>query len=91
MPAERNAALVVTAAERVDKRVVFTAESAPGAWIGHLSPVERERALALIPPMVRLLPFLRGILGTRAFDAVVGRWFGVYRTVEAIVPNRHRG
>jgi transglutaminase-like putative cysteine protease len=44
---ERNGALVVTAVERVDKRVVFTAESAPGAWIGELSAVERERALAL--------------------------------------------
>lgn len=44
--------------------------------------IERNAIWVRTPRIVHLLPFVRGILPTRWFDIVVGRWFGVYRTME---------
>ena len=38
--------------------------------------------MLLLPWSVTLSRVLRGVLTQRAFDAVVGRWFGVHRTME---------
>ncbi|PVY39424.1 SDR family oxidoreductase [Pontibacter virosus] len=46
-----------------------------------LQAVERNRILLRKPFIVNLLPFLRGILPTRVFDTVAGRWFGVYTSM----------
>lgn len=43
-----------------------------------LEAVEKNRILLRKPFIVNLLPLLRGILPTRVFDTVAGRWFGVY-------------
>lgn len=37
------------------------------------------------PFMVKTLPFLRGVLPTRAFDFVAGKLFGVYKTMDSFV------
>jgi short-subunit dehydrogenase len=47
--------------------------------------VRTDRILLRAPFMVRLLPFLRGVLPTRTFDLVVGRVFGVYRSMDTFV------
>ncbi len=47
-------------------------------WRGMLE----ERPLLLIPRAVLLSRFFRGILSTRAFDVVVGKWFQVYRGMD---------
>ncbi|MBF8965689.1 SDR family oxidoreductase [Pontibacter sp. FD36] len=46
-----------------------------------LQAVERNRILLRKPSIVHLLPLLRGILPTRLFDTVAGRWFGVYTSM----------
>jgi all-trans-retinol dehydrogenase (NAD+) len=46
-----------------------------------LQAVEQNRIILRKPFIVHLLPLLRGILPTRVFDTVAGRWFGVYTSM----------
>lgn len=46
-----------------------------------LQAVERNRILLRKPFIVHLLPLLRGLLPTRVFDTIAGRWFGVYTSM----------
>lgn len=45
--------------------------------------VERDRIFVRLPRIVGLVPLLRGLLPARWFDVVVGRWFGVYESMDA--------
>jgi len=40
--------------------------------------IERDRVFLRMPGIVNILPLVRGLLPRRAFDVVVGRWFGIY-------------
>lgn len=46
-----------------------------------LNAIEHNKILLRKPFIVNLLPLLRGILPTRVFDTVAGRWFGVYTSM----------
>jgi all-trans-retinol dehydrogenase (NAD+) len=46
-----------------------------------LKAVEQNKIILRKPFIVHLLPLLRGILPTRVFDTVAGRWFGVYTSM----------
>jgi len=46
-----------------------------------LRGIERNAIWVRTPGIVNILPFVRGILPTRWFDIVIGRWFGVYDTM----------
>jgi short-subunit dehydrogenase len=43
--------------------------------------IERNAIWVRTPGIVHILPFVRGILPTRWFDIIVGRWLGVYDTM----------
>lgn len=43
--------------------------------------IERDAIWVRTPGIVHLLPLVRGLLPTRWFDVVVGRWLGVYTTM----------
>lgn len=43
--------------------------------------IERNAIWVRTPGIVHILPFVRGILPTRWFDVIVGRWLGVYDTM----------
>lgn len=43
--------------------------------------IERDLIFLRMPAIVNLLPFVRGILPARAFDVVVGRFFGIYNSM----------
>jgi len=47
-----------------------------------LRGVENDKILVREPFMVKLLPFLRGVMPARVFDFVAGRLFGVYTTMK---------
>ncbi|MGY6561336.1 MAG: SDR family NAD(P)-dependent oxidoreductase [Luteibaculaceae bacterium] len=47
-----------------------------------LDGVENNAIFVRMPWAVNLLPFLRGILPTRLFDALVGKWLGVYKSMQ---------
>jgi all-trans-retinol dehydrogenase (NAD+) len=47
-----------------------------------LVAVEQNKIILRRPAIVHLLPFLRGILPTKLFDAVVGRSFNVYTSMD---------
>lgn len=47
-----------------------------------VSAIRRDRILLRLPRVVNLLPLLRGGLPARWFDTVVGRWLGVYRSMD---------
>ena len=44
--------------------------------------VKNNRLFVRAPFMVKLLPFTRGILPIRLFDLFVGKWLGVYKSME---------
>jgi len=46
-----------------------------------LNAIKRNKILLRKPFIVNLLPLLHGILPTRVFDTVTGRWFGVYTSM----------
>lgn len=46
-----------------------------------LEAIEKNRIILRKPFIVHLLPLLRGLLPTRVFDTVAGRWFGVYSSM----------
>ncbi|MCX6278768.1 MAG: SDR family oxidoreductase [Bacteroidetes bacterium] len=43
--------------------------------------VKYNRLFVRAPFMVQLIPFTRGIIPVRLFDLIVGKWFGVYRSM----------
>ncbi|MDO5369548.1 SDR family NAD(P)-dependent oxidoreductase [Paracoccus sp. (in: a-proteobacteria)] len=47
-----------------------------------LRAIRRDRIFLRLPGLVNLLPFLKGIMPTRAFDAVGGRLFGIYGSMD---------
>ncbi|WP_018479160.1 SDR family NAD(P)-dependent oxidoreductase [Pontibacter roseus] len=46
-----------------------------------LRAVEQNQILLRKPFIVNLLPLLRGLLPTRMFDTIAGKWFGVYTSM----------
>ena len=47
--------------------------------------VESDRILVRTPPIVNLLPVLRGLLPTRWFDRLIGRGFRIYGSMDRFV------
>ncbi len=43
---------------------------------------ERNRIWCRMPGIVYAIPFFKGILPQRWFDVIVGKWFGIYRSME---------
>lgn len=46
-----------------------------------LRDVERNRIYSRMPWIVYAMPFFRGILPQRWFDVVIGKWFGIHRSM----------
>jgi hypothetical protein len=44
--------------------------------------IERNKIYVRMPGIVYFLPFVKGILPARWFDLIVGKWLGVYKTME---------
>ncbi|MBL0154676.1 MAG: SDR family oxidoreductase [Chitinophagaceae bacterium] len=44
--------------------------------------IEKNKVFVRTPRIVYFLPFIKGILPRRWFDVVVGKWMGVYKTME---------
>lgn len=44
--------------------------------------IERDAIFLRMPWIVNLLPLIKGILPVRWFDVVVGKWFGIYATMQ---------
>ena len=53
--------------------------------------VENNRTHLRAPFMVKLLPFLRGVLPTRVFDFVAGKLFQVYESMDTFVGQKKTG
>lgn len=51
-----------------------------------LRDVERNRVYSRMPWLVYAMPFFKGILPVRAFDALIGRWFGIHRSMDGFKP-----
>jgi short-subunit dehydrogenase len=47
-----------------------------------ISAIQKDKIHLREPFMVKVLPFLKGILPTRAFDFVAGRLFQVYHSMD---------
>jgi short-subunit dehydrogenase len=43
--------------------------------------IGRGKRYVRIPFMVRFTPFLRGVLPTRVYDLLIGKWLGIYRSM----------
>jgi short-subunit dehydrogenase len=48
-----------------------------------VSAVTQDRVILRLPRILYLLPLVRGILPRPLFDLIVGRWLGVYRSMDA--------
>jgi hypothetical protein len=44
--------------------------------------VKNNEIMVMEPFMTKTIPFLKGVLPTRAFDFIAGKIFGVYKTME---------
>lgn len=44
--------------------------------------IERNRIFSRMPWIVYAMPFFRGILPQRWYDAVIGKWFGIYSSMK---------
>jgi all-trans-retinol dehydrogenase (NAD+) len=44
--------------------------------------IERDAIFLRMPWIVNLLPLIKGILPVRWFDVVIGKWFGIYATMQ---------
>jgi len=51
--------------------------------------IERDSILLRMPAITNLLPLLRGILPQRVFDLVVGRFFGIYKSMSEFKGRKH--
>ena len=47
-----------------------------------LDDVERNRIFSRMPWIVFAMPFFRGILPQRWFDALIGKWFGIHASMQ---------
>jgi all-trans-retinol dehydrogenase (NAD+) len=47
-----------------------------------IGAIERDAIFLRMPWIVNLLPFIKGILPVRWFDVVIGKWFGIYATMQ---------
>ncbi|MBB1491430.1 MULTISPECIES: SDR family NAD(P)-dependent oxidoreductase [unclassified Paracoccus (in: a-proteobacteria)] len=47
-----------------------------------LRAIRRDRIFLRLPGLVNFLPFLKGIMPVRAFDALAGRLFGIYGSMD---------
>ena len=47
-----------------------------------ISAVRADQISLRLPWLVNFVPLLKGLLPTRWFDLIVGRWLGIYRTME---------
>jgi all-trans-retinol dehydrogenase (NAD+) len=64
----RSPVIPILAPERVAEAIV--------------SAITRDRIFVRLPWVVNLLPLVRGLLPARWFDVVVGKWLGVYRSMD---------
>lgn len=46
-----------------------------------VAAIERDRIFLRMPALIHMLPFVRGILPARAFDLIVGRGLGIYKSM----------
>ena len=53
-----------------------------------LQGVEKNKLYVRMPPIVHILPFVKGILPARAFDLVVGKFLKVYKTMDEFTGRR---
>jgi len=44
--------------------------------------IQKNKIFLRMPRLMNLVPFLKGVMPTRWFDALGGRWLGVYRSME---------
>ncbi len=47
-----------------------------------IDAVEKNKLFVRMPPIVYILPFVKGILPARGFDLIVGKFLKVYRTMD---------
>lgn len=47
-----------------------------------IDAVEKDKLFVRMPPIVYILPFVKGILPARGFDLIVGKFLKVYRTMD---------
>ncbi|PCE65829.1 SDR family NAD(P)-dependent oxidoreductase [Sediminicola luteus] len=48
-----------------------------------IKAVRKKKIYVRLPFMVRFTPFLRGVLPTRVFDTIIGKWLGIYKSMAA--------
>lgn len=48
-----------------------------------IKAVRKKKIYVRLPFMVRFTPFLRGVLPTRVFDILIGKWLGIYKSMAA--------
>ena len=53
-----------------------------------LRAAEKNKLYVRMPPIVHILPFVKGILPARAFDLVVGKFLKVYKTMDEFTGRR---
>ena len=63
----RSAFIPILAPDRVANEIV--------------AAIKRDKIFLRLPPVLNLLPLLRGILPARWFDKIVGQWLGVYHSM----------
>lgn len=47
-----------------------------------INAIQRDAIFLRMPWIVNLLPLIKGILPVRWFDVVIGKWFGIYSTMQ---------
>ena len=47
-----------------------------------ISAIEKNKIFCRMPWIVYAMPFFKGILPQRWFDALIGKWFGIYSSME---------
>ena len=46
-----------------------------------LKAIRKKKIVVRLPFMVRFTPFLRGVLPIRVFDFLIGKWLGIYKSM----------
>jgi short-subunit dehydrogenase len=47
-----------------------------------ISGIEKNKIYVRVPGIVYALPFIKGLLPARWFDAIAGKWLGIYKSME---------
>lgn len=47
-----------------------------------INGVKKDKAFVRLPGIINILPFVKGILPLKWFDIVVGKWFGIYKSMD---------